>query len=116
MIGALEERLKRFANLPNLKEFHVRASKVAQFNKARQKQMNVAFETASKDSIWRQLASQVVLRGGLRTFQRIEGHYTAPMELKSSSHSIAIPFSDRSDPVGATRKLLFLRTATKDTP
>jgi len=76
--------------------------------------MSKAFDEASKDSIWRQLTSHVVLKAGRRTFQSIQGRYTEPMELKGISHSMALPQSEISDPAGAARDRYLFKTTTKD--
>jgi hypothetical protein len=102
--------------LPRLKEFQASSTKVRRFAKERRKQMNKAFDEANKRSIWRQIASNVTLKAGRRTFQSINGNYTEPMELKSMSHAMALPRREISDPAGAARERLLYRSATRDTP
>lgn len=112
----LQERLDTLDALPDLKEFHPSSLKMRRFSKERHRQMNVAMEEASKDSIWRQLTTHIPLKAGRRTFQTINGQYTDPMELKEMSHSIAMPRSEISDPAGAARERLLYRKAKKDSP
>lgn len=112
----LEARLAALEALPNLKEFHPPSSKVLRFEKERHRKINEAFEEASKNSILRQIATEIRLKGGLRTFQHFQDHYTAPMELKPHSQTMALPRSETSDPLGAARERLQFRRATKDTP
>ena len=112
----LQAQLDALNVLADLKEFQAASSKVRQFAKKRHKQMNKAFDEANKDSIWRQIASNVTLKAGRRTFQSIDGRYTEPMELKGMSHSMALPRSEISDPAGASRERLQYRAAKRDTP
>lgn len=111
----LKSGLDRSNSLPWLKELLPLSAKTHRFVRERGKQMNKAIDDVSKDSIWRQLTSHVILKAGRRTFQSMQGRYTQPMELKSLSHSITIPFSEISDPAGAALKRILFRTATKDT-
>jgi hypothetical protein len=114
VIVALKNHLAALDSLPRLKELAPVSAKVHRFARERGKQMSKAFDEASKDSIWRQLTSHVVLKAGRRTFQSIQGHYTEPMELKGISHSMALPQSEISDPAGASRDRHLFRTTTKD--
>lgn len=114
IVSELQGQLDVLDALPGLKEFHPSSVKTRQFCKGRRRQMNEAFEEASKDSIWRQIAAHISLKAGQRTFQTIEGRYTDPMELKGMSHSMALPRSEVSDPAGAARERLLYRRAKKD--
>jgi hypothetical protein len=116
IVTELQGRLEALDGLPHLKEFRPSSVKTHRFLKERQRQMNEAIDEASKDSIWRQFATNIPLKAGRRTFQTINGRYTAPMELKGMSHSIALPRSEITDPAGAARKRLLLRKATKGSP
>ena len=91
VIAALKNHLATLDALPRLKELVPLSTEVHRFARERGKQMGKAFDEASKDSIWRQLTSHVVLKAGRRTFQSIQDRYTEPMELKGISHSIALP-------------------------
>lgn len=102
--------------LPILKEFMPSSEKSKRFTKERHRQMNEAFEEASKGSIWTQLATNIPLKAGRRTFQTIQGRYTDPMELKSMSHSVALPRSEIFDPAGSARERLLMRRAKRDEP
>lgn len=113
VIAALKGHLADLDELPWLKELVPPSGKCHRFAKERTKQMNEAFEEASKDSIWRQITSRVVLKAGLRSFQTINGQYTTPMELKSVSHSMALPRSEIADPAGAARDRYFFKTVPK---
>jgi hypothetical protein len=112
--ATLQAQLDALDALPRLKEFRPASSKVRRFAKERRKQMNKAFDEASKDSIWRRLASNVMLKAGRRTFQTINGRYTEPMELKGISHTMALPRSEIADPAGAARERFLYRAAKRD--
>ena len=112
----LQVQLDALDALPRLKEFRPSSSKVRRFAKERHKQMYKAFDEASKNSIWRQLGSNSILKAGRRTFQNINGQYTEPMELKGMSHAMALPRSEISDPVGAARERFLYRAAKRDAP
>ncbi len=114
VISALENQLAALDGLPWLKELVSVSAEGHRFARERGKQMNKAIDEASKDSIWRQLTTHVVLKAGRRTFQSIQGRYTEPTELKGVSHSIALPRSEISDPAGAALKRYVFRTTTKD--
>lgn len=112
---ALKNHLAALDALPWLKELTPSSAKMHRFAKERGKQMSKAFDEASKDSIWRQLTSHVVLKAGRRTFQAIQNLYTEPMELKGISHSVALPRSEISDPAGSDLKRHLFKVTTKDT-
>lgn len=61
VIAALEHQLAALDALPRLKELVPISAKVHRFARERGKQMGKAFDEASKNSIWRQLTSHVVL-------------------------------------------------------
>jgi hypothetical protein len=112
----LQDELNALDALPVLKEFRPPSEKIRRFAKERHRQMNEAMEDASKDSIWRKLTTNIPLKAGRRTFQRIEGRYTDLMELKSMSHSVALPRSEIFDPAGSARERFLMRRARRDSP
>ncbi len=113
IVKDIEAQLAELDALPNLKEFHTPAGKSQRFLKERNHQMNKAMEEARKNSLWTQIATEIPLKGGTRTFHRMQGKYTAPMELKPMSHSIAIPLSEVSDPLGSAHERLRFRSMKK---
>lgn len=114
--GGLQAGLDALDALPVLKEFMPPSEKAKRFAKERHRQMNEAMEEASKDSIWRQIATNIPLKAGRRTFQRIQGRYTDVTELKSMSHSVALPRSEIFDPAGSARERFLMRRARRDSP
>jgi len=114
VVSVLESRLAALDALPDLKELAPSFAKIHRFAKERAKQMGKAFDDASKESIFRQLTTHVVLKAGRRTFQSQDNRYTEPMELKGISHTIALPLSEIFDPTGAARNRYLFKLATKD--
>ena len=114
--GALQAGLDALDALPVLKEFMPPSEKVKRFAKERHRQMNEAMEEASKDSILRQIVTNIPLKAGRRTFQRIQGRYTDVTELKSMSHSVALPRSEIFDPAGSARERFLMRRARRNSP
>ena len=112
----LQAQLDALDALPILKEFMPSSEKSKRFAKERYRQMNEAFEEARKDSIWTKVATNIPLKAGRRTFQAIEGRYTDTMELKSMSHSVALPRTEILDPAGSARERLLMRSAKRDVP
>lgn len=112
----LQDELDALDALPVLKEFMPPSAKTRRFAKERHRQMNEAMEEASNDSIWRKLTTNIPLKAGRRTFQRIEERYTDVMELKSMSHSVALPRSEIFDPAGSARERFLMRRARRDSP
>lgn len=112
--SALNSQLDDLDKLPWLKELAPPTGKSHRFAKERAKQIHEAFEEASKDSIWRQITSHVVLKAGLRSFQAINGKYTAPMELQGVSHSMALPRSEIADPAGSARDRYLFKIVPRD--
>ena len=116
IISNLESHLGSLRDLPNLKELRPQFFKVRRFQKERHRQMNEAFEDASKDSFWRKIATHIPLKAGRRTFQMIRNRYTDPIELKAVSHSATIPTSAITDPVGEGRQRALFRRANRLDP
>ncbi len=113
LADAIKGTLTELDALPALKEFQPTSDKVHRFSKERRRQMNDAFQEASKHSIWKQIVTEIPLKGGLRTFHRQGDHYGQPMELKPMSHSVAIPLSEIFDPLGAAYERLAFRSMKK---
>jgi hypothetical protein len=116
VISALKATLNAVDSLSDLKEFHPSPDKRRRFSQERARQMNEAVEDATKDSIWRQIATHIRLKAGRRTFQALDDRYSEPMELKEMSHSIPLPRTEVTDPAGAAFQRLLFRTAKRDEP
>jgi hypothetical protein len=116
VIRELESQMEILHELPVVKELQPPFIKGRRFQKERGRQVSEAFEEAGKTSIWRQIATQIPLKAGRRTFQAVQGQYTDPMELHAFSHSVAIPRREVSDPAGAAMERGLFRMASRDDP
>jgi hypothetical protein len=99
--------------LPRRKEFRPPERLRREFARARARQMNQAFEEASKKSIWRQLATEIHIKAGRGTFQYQNETYGQTMRLGSISHSVEMPRREVFDPVGNAIRLLGFRVAKR---
>lgn len=84
------------------------------FSRARAKQMNESFEEAGKNSIWRQIATQITIKAGRGTFSYRDANYGPSMKLSSMSHSIELPRREVFDPIGNSIRHLGFRLAKRD--
>lgn len=112
-IDAIESRIKTIASLPRLMELRPPTALHRQLSRARAKQMNKAMEGARQNSLIRQLATEVPIKGGKGYFSFHDGTYTVPSYLKSFSHSIALPRRVVLDEVGYEINLFMLRNAQR---
>ncbi len=109
----LEEQQAAEEALPFLKEFYPDPYRVRRFARERHLQMAKAMEEANKESIWRQIAAEVRLKAGRRTFQRFQDRYTDIMSLKEISQTIPLPRTEVADPMGSQRQRHLFRRAKK---
>lgn len=116
IIGMIESRMQTLNVLPDVRELQAPFMKTRRFRIERAHQMDKAFEEANKDSIMSLIATRIPLKAGRRSFQNLDGRFTEPMELKSFSHSIAIPRSETTDPAGAERERMLFRRARRGDP
>ena len=112
-IEAIQSRVNDIASLPRLIELRPPSSLHRPLARARATQMNKAMEGARKDSLIRQLATEVPIKGGKGYFSFHEGTYTEPSYLKSFSHSITLPRRVVLDEVGYEINLFMLRNAKR---
>ncbi|WP_293222553.1 hypothetical protein [Ottowia sp.] len=102
------------SSLPMLNELRPPTRLRRLFARARAKQMNESFEEASKDSIWRQVATQITIKAGRGTFSYRDANYGPSMELSSMSHSIELPRREAFDPIGNSIRHFGFRLAKRD--
>lgn len=119
-LRAAAEAINQFTEeksaLPFINELrpHTRLSML--FSRARAKQMENSFEEASKNSIWRQIATQIPLKAGAGTFNYRDSSYGPSMRLASVSHSIELPRREVFDPIGNSIRHFEFRFARRDKP
>lgn len=99
--------------LPRLKEFSPRQSKIKAFAIAQQNAMDRASEKAQEKSIFHNLVTRIPLKAGRSTFSHTRGDYSEKMHLASYSTSMTLPRSEVIDPLGANRQRLFYRSKNK---
>lgn len=102
------------SSLPMLNELRPPTRLRRLFARARAKQMNESVEEASKDSIWRQIATQITIKAGRGTFSYRDANYGPSMKLSSMSHSIELPRREAFDPIGNSIRHLGFRLAKRD--
>jgi hypothetical protein len=102
------------SSLPMLNELRPPTMLRRLFARARAKQMNESVDEASKDSIWRQIATQITIKAGRGTFSYRDANYGPSMKLSSMSHSIELPRREAFDPIGNSIRHLGFRLAKRD--
>ena len=110
---SIEKSLDAVQGLLRRKEFRPPERLRREFARARAKQINQAFEEASKKSIWRQLATEIHIKAGRGTFQYQNETYGQTMRLGSITHSVEMPRREVFDPVGNAIRLLGFRVAKR---
>lgn len=112
----LEADMARLDALPRLKELAPPPALRRAFHRERAKQMARAMAEAQSKSIFRQLVTEVHLKGGDRSFQYLPEvqKYTEPMELKPMSVSFEMPRREALDPVGNAFRMHINRSAKRN--
>ncbi len=112
------ERIDQVANaqssLPMLNELRPPTKLRRLFARARAKQMNESFESASENSIFRQIATQITIKAGRGTFSYRDANYGPSMKLSSMSHTIELPRREAFDPIGNSIRHRGYRLAKRD--
>lgn len=115
--NAIEEisgRIKTLEALPHLIELRPSPNLQREFARARAKQMNKSFEEAQKDSIVRQLATEIPIKAGMGTFSFRDGTYSDTSFLQPFSHSVLLPRRYVLDSVGYDISRLFFRISKRE--
>lgn len=110
----LEDREKGLRELPTLNELRPPTKLRRLFARARAKQMSDSFEEASKDSIWRAIATEIPIKAGQGTFSYRDDSYGPSMKLSSMSRSIELPHREVLDPIGNSIRHLGFRRVSRD--
>lgn len=87
--------------LPVVEELRPSSEQKTRFEKERGRLMNEAFEEASKDSFFRQVATSIPLKAGRSMFFMRDGEVGETTPMMSASHSVAVPRSETIDKVGS---------------
>jgi hypothetical protein len=113
---AIQQTVDAQNSLPFINELRPSTQLRRLFSRARAKQMDNSFEEANKNSIWRQIATQIPIKAGMGTFSYRESSYGTSMKLSSMSHSIELPRREVFDPVGNSIRHFGFRLARRDEP
>jgi hypothetical protein len=76
--------------------------------------MNKSIEEAQKDSIFRQIATEIPIKAGIGTFSFRNGTYSDTSFLKSFSHSVSLPRRYVLDSIGYDISRLYYRIAKRE--
>ena len=113
-IDNISGRMKALEDLPHLLELRPPPSLQRQFAMAQAKKMNSMMEESQKNSIIRQLATNIPIKAGLGWFSFRDGSYTGASHMKSFSHSVSLPRRYVLDTVGYELSHFFLRLAKRE--
>lgn len=114
IIDNIRGRIKVLEDLPHLLELRPPPSLQRQFAMAQAKRMNSMMEESQKNSIIRQLATEIPIKAGLGWFSFREGSYTGTNHMKSFSHSVSLPRRYILDTVGYELSHFLLRLAKRE--
>lgn len=109
----IKDRIENIESLPRLTELQPPTELRRRLSRAYAKQMTKAVAGAREDSLIRQLAKEIPIKGGRGYFSFQEGLYSEPSYLKSFSHSVTLPQRLVLDTVGHEMSLLMLRNAKR---
>lgn len=101
IVAQLDEYYSALDALPRVEEILPPSEDQKLFAKERMKKNDQAAQEANRDSVVRQIFSQVPVKAGRSTFFVREGFVSAPSEMNSYTHSVAIARSGIIDKVGA---------------
>ena len=113
VIQQITQEIKALNELPRVDELKPSPRWALTFAKARAKSMSKTQEKVNKNSILRQLATQVPLKAGIACFSYLENAYTEPSYLHSMSHNYALPSRHVTDTVGYEMQLFMYRIAKR---
>lgn len=101
ILAEMKEYQDTLDALPRVEELRPLAEQHHRFVKERRRQMSEAFDEASKNSIWRQIATTIPLKAGRSSFSVTGGEVGEKLHLSSMSHSVSIPRSEAIDRIGS---------------
>ncbi|MBR7784225.1 hypothetical protein [Undibacterium luofuense] len=105
----INQATETLGSLPTISELQPSTKLRRLFSIARTKQMNDSFEEASKNSIFRKIATEIPIKAGMGTFSYYGSSYGPSMKLHSISHSVELPRREVFDPIGnSIRRLGFI--------
>ena len=76
--------------------------------------MKKAMNKAQENSIFRQLATKILIKYGNGSFYHINNKYTKPTQMHTISSSISIPTSERVHPIHKSIERYHFKIAKKE--
>lgn len=113
---AIDRALEVQRALPSINELRPPPSLRRLLTRVRAKQIANSGEEASKNSIWRQIATEIPIKAGMGTFSYRDSNYGSSMKLSSITHSFELPRREVFDPIGNSIRRLGFRIAQRDEP
>lgn len=110
ILCGLENQEKEMNSLPRLEELCVSNQHSYQIDLEESKNMNVAMEKASKNSLASIIGHRIPLKYGRGCFHYYEDEYTEPTSLTSFSQILELPKTEFFQPLNATIKRVEFRT------
>lgn len=101
ILEAMKKYYDTLDGLPTIEELRPLSEHRHRFAKEHHRLMNMAFEEASKNSIFRQIATTIHLKAGRSSFSMRDGEVGEKMHMSSASHSMSLPRSESIDKVGS---------------
>ncbi|MBQ4855826.1 hypothetical protein IMW82_14220 [Rhodanobacter sp. B2A1Ga4] len=101
ILEAMKEYYDALDALPVIEELRPLSEDRHRFAKEHYRLTNKAFEEASKNSIFRQIATTVHLKAGRSSFSMRNGEVGEKMHMSSMSHFMSLPRSESTDKVGS---------------
>lgn len=105
----IDAPFKALEALGPLGELRIRGEVQRQISLHRSKQMARMAREAAKASIWRQIAMEIPIKAGVRTFSRDQEKLRPPIELKRHTLTAEMPRREVLDPIGNSIRLAMFR-------
>jgi hypothetical protein len=112
-IEKITHAMNEIETLPRIEELKPPPAFQREFAKANAKQMSSLMEEAQKESIFRQIATEIPIKAGKGWFSFRNGEYTDTSNFQSLSHSVALPRRHVLDSVGYELSRLGMRLAKR---
>lgn len=114
IISSLEEYHNKLNGLPSLKELRIPKAKQYRIRLTQSRSMSKSISKETKESsILMQLAQNVPLKYGVAWFSHNNGNYSESSPLNPISHTVELPKTEITDPVGSSYQRGMFRLARR---
>jgi len=113
LVVRIDAPFKALEALGPLGELRIRGDVQRQISLHRSKQMARMGREAAKASIWSQIAMEIPIKAGVRTFSRDQEKVRPPIELERHTFTAEMPRREVLDPVGNSIRLAMFRRAQR---